>query len=64
VSAPTIVVEIPVEGRALAFCDYCYSDDDERRLALDVEGRDLLGEVVDVLVVLLAEIDERCEGTS
>jgi hypothetical protein len=57
-SAPTIVVEIPVEGRALAFCDYCFGPDDERRLALDVERRDLLGEIVDALVVLLEDLDE------
>jgi hypothetical protein len=57
-----VVVELPVEGKAVAFLDYCCTLEDERRVVLDVESRDVLGEIVDALVDLLAALDEDREG--
>lgn len=47
----------------LAYVLGCGTVEDERRVALDVECRELVGEIVDALVTLLAELDEG-EGTS
>jgi hypothetical protein len=62
VSIPSLCVELQLEGDALAYVLGCCSDEDERRLMLDVESRDLLGEIVDALVRLLDTLDD--EGTS
>jgi hypothetical protein len=45
-SVPSFCVELRVEGRALAYALDCASDEDERRLVLDLEMReDVLGEI-------------------
>lgn len=61
-SAPAIIVVLPIESPAYAFLD-CVSYGEERRLMLDYEHRDVLDEVIDAFVQLLGVLDDR-EGTS
>jgi hypothetical protein len=58
VNAPSCCVEFPVEGHALAYVLDCASAEDERRVVLDLEGRDVLSEFVDAVVTLLDELRE------
>jgi hypothetical protein len=68
VSAPTVTVpsaciEFPVEGRVLAYVLDCASAEDERRVVLDLKGRDVVSELVDALVALLDELDSNEDGS-
>jgi hypothetical protein len=55
-SVPRLVVALPLEGRARAHVD-CETYEDERRLALDLARRDLLDEIIDALLALLAALE-------
>ena len=53
---PEIVVILRVEGGARAYL-LCSSYEDERRLAFELDRRDLLGEVIDALLRLATELE-------
>jgi hypothetical protein len=55
---PMLVIELPLEGHALAMLDYCYSEADERRILFDLARRDLLGETIDAVHRLLTVLDD------
>lgn len=61
-SVPSLCVELPVEGDALAYVLGCASAEDEQRVVLDVESRDLLGEIFDALFRLLDSLDDEREA--
>jgi hypothetical protein len=57
-SVPTLVVEVPVEGRAVAWLD-CRGESDEERLVLELAQRDIVGDLIDAVERLF---DGQCDG--
>jgi hypothetical protein len=55
VTVPAIVVTLPVEGTATARLR-CASVEDQRRIAADLCGRDVLSDVLDALVRLCDDL--------
>lgn len=61
-SAPAAHVVLGVEAGAYAYLDVV-SSAEERRVLLDLQGRDLVEEITAALLRLFAAIDD-CEGTA
>lgn len=63
IGAPGFLVSIRVESSTIAFLDAANLDE-ARRVLVDLDGRDVLGEVIDAVLQMYAALDERCGGPS